>query len=311
MAIGAFLDKIVTVANKGNATLVLDAVTSPSLPFLKQTDGCSGRNVSPQSSCKITYRFSPAIDGNFSSTSSIPSNDPDKSLVTLNLSGTGVVGPPLYIHLLSPLDGQGFDACSYYNLPTFQWDPSETFKSIEVQFSMQDDFSIVPTKATGKQPSELTINASLWKKVLLIPGKTGGKVYWKVVGTRTDKTQVESNIFSLEVEGAKMVTNVAISSTSKTGPLPTLSWENNCNLKFKVWFGKDPDFKKKSTLSFKTKNPADNGGKFEATLTSNQWNSIRKLVGDISGSTVYWSVEAWDGLNRSAKTDVMSFVLTD
>ncbi len=39
--------------------------------------------------------------------------------------------------------------------------------------------------------------------------------------------------------------------------------------------------------------------------------AIRKLVGDASGSTIYWKVESWDGLNRRAETSVMSFVLTD
>ena len=46
-------------------------------------------------------------------------------------------------------------------------------------------------------------------------------------------------------------------------------------------------------------------------LASCQWAAIRKLVGDISGSTTYWYVESWDGMGRYAKTDVMSFVLTD
>ena len=59
------------------------------------------------------------------------------------------------------------------------------------------------------------------------------------------------------------------------------------------------------------KNPGDNGGEFNKGLSSGQWKGIMKLVNDVVGSTIYWYVESWDGLNRSAKTDVMEFVLTN
>jgi len=35
------------------------------------------------------------------------------------------------------------------------------------------------------------------------------------------------------------------------------------------------------------------------------------LAGDVSGSTIFWYVESWDGANRNKKTEVMSFTLTD
>jgi hypothetical protein len=86
-------------------------------------------------------------------------------------------------------------------------------------------------------------------------------------------------------------------------------------VKFKVWFGSDPDFTKpgikKKALSFNIKNPNDNNGVFTKALTSGQWMSIRKLVNDAAGSTIFWYVESWDGLNRTSKTGNMSFTLTD
>jgi hypothetical protein len=100
-----------------------------------------------------------------------------------------------------------------------------------------------------------------------------------------------------------------ISPTIK-GDLPILSWQNNCNTKFKVWFGND-EFGKKTSLSFSVKNPGDNGGTFAKPLTSSQWSSIRKLVGDVSGNPIFWYVESWDGLKRYARTGGMSFELTD
>jgi hypothetical protein len=79
-------------------------------------------------------------------------------------------------------------------------------------------------------------------------------------------------------------------------------------MKFKVWFGNDNEFSKKKSLSFSLKNLSET---FTKGLTSSQWSSIRKLVGDTAGATIYWYIESWDGLKRNSKTDVMSFVLTE
>ncbi len=147
-------------------------------------------------------------------------------------------------------------------------------------------------------------HAGLGVLSLSIPG---GQVYWRVVGTRTNKTQATSNVCLLLVGAAQEVENPQISPTSKGSP-PTLSWTNRCNVKFKVWFGNDSQFSKRKSFSFNLWNPSET---FTKPLTSSQWTSIRKLVGDTAGSTIYWSVESWDGLNRHTQTDVMSFVLTD
>lgn len=280
-------------------------------------DQCSGQTLGRQQSCKVTYRFAPTTAGAFLGNSDIPHNDPGKSSITVTLSGTGVAGPPTYINLLNPSNGQGFTACSYFAPLTLQWDPSETFKQIKVQFSAQNDFSDPIVNATGKRDvNDLLIKSSLWKKALLLPGEEGGTVYWRVLGKKGDTTQVESNVFSFDVGGPEAAGIVPIPDTSKTSdPPPTLSWENNCNVKFKVWFGNDPDFikkgVKKKALSYRIKNPDDNGGMLVRELTPGQWTSIRKLVGDLSGSTIYWYVESWDSLKRSSTTGVNSFVLTD
>jgi hypothetical protein len=282
-----------------------------------RTDDCSEKTLAPRLTCKVIYRFAPTSDGTFADSSTIPSNDPDKNEVVVNLSGIGVAGSPVSITLDAPDDEQEFTTCSLYAPPTFQWTPSEPFKSISLQFSLEDDFSTVPVKATGKAGiNELLMKNSLWKKVLSLPGSEGGTAYWKVVGTRDDKTLVESDIFSIEVEEAAPVLDPAISHTSRTElPPPTLSWGNNCNVKFKAWFANDPDFMKrgvkKKALSFKVKNPNDNGGGLIEPLTPSQWQTIRKLVGDETGATLFWYVESWDGLKSYNQTAVMSFELTD
>ena len=217
----------------------------------------------------------------------------------------------------SPSDGERFDACSYYtpvNPPTFVWnDNGNTFKSIEVQFSIESNFSVKLVKVKGSPSnSTLSINSSTWKKILLLPGLTGGRVYWKVVGIKSDRSKIESDPSSFIIEGPTAVGNPQLSHTSRTAsPPPTLSWENECNLMFKVWFGSDSGFTKKKPFSFKVTNPNDNAGVFTGVLTSQRWTTVRKLVGDVSGSEIYWYVESWDGLNRTSKTGNMSFTLTD
>jgi len=55
----------------------------------------------------------------------------------------------------------------------------------------------------------------------------------------------------------------------------------------------------KKALLFNVKNSNDNIGTFTRQLTLGQWTSIRKLVGDMSGSTIYWYVESRDGLKNN------------
>ena len=138
------------------------------------------------------------------------------------------------------------------------------------------------------------------------------------MGTKTDKTKMYSDVFSLFIEAVEAVGDPQIIATNKTvPPLPTLTWENNCNKKFKVWFYNDPDFYtdpkkkgvKKKALSFNILNPDANEGLFEKELTFGQWNSIRKLVDDESGSNSYWHIEYRDVVNRYDRTQRFNFVL--
>jgi hypothetical protein len=210
------------------------------------------------------------------------------------------------ISLSQPSDQTSCNACSLYSPPTFAWNTGETYKSFEIQFSPKEDLSLISARVKTSA-TEVQISSSTWKKVLLIPGASGGSVYWKVVGTRSDNTKDTSNICSILIEAAHEVEDPEIAPTSK-GSLPTLSWSNQCNMKFKVWFGNDIQFSKKKSFSFTLKNLSES---FSKDLTSSQWNSIRKLVGDATGGTIYWYVESWDTLGRHAKTELMRFVLSD
>jgi len=217
------------------------------------------------------------------------------------------------IKLQSPSSGTSFGACSLSTPPIFSWTSEETFKGYEIQFSLDQNFSSIPVKVKAKVKgltTQTVIPSATWKKVLMIPGSSGGAVYWRVEGRRKDGTTVRSRVFSLEVEGAEAVGNPVISPTGKND-FPNLSWENNCGVKFKVWFGSSSGFKKKVSYSFSVKNLSDNGGIFNKVLTSAQWKKIRGLVGDVTDSVIYWYVESWDWLNRYSKTGNMNFTLTD
>ncbi len=303
VSVGAFLDKSITVKNTGNADLVIGTITSPSSLFTMPTDDCSDKTLSFGQTCTVTYSFIPTSEGSFSSSSSIPSNDPARNQLTVTLKGqTGVIS------LSSPTDGSVFDCCSLSTPPVFHWSSKESFKGYEVQFSRDQGFSLIPVVVKPKgSATEATPTSATWKKILMVPGTAGGNVYWQVKGKRADRTTTLSKASSLEIEQPEPAGDEALSSTSKSS-LPKLSWDNNCNNKFKVWFGSDLQFSNKKSFSFSLKNPAET---FEVGLTSSQWGSIRKLVGDATGATIYWYVESWDGLGRYAKTDVNSFVLTD
>ena len=201
-----------------------------------------------------------------------------------------------------------FSVCSLNSLPVFSWDVVEPLKSSQIQFSIDNNFiSPIKVRVSG---TEAIMTSATWKKILLLPGASGGSIYWRVVGTRSDNTTFESEVSSISIETPQPAGSPTISTTSR-GSTPELSWENNCNTKFKVWFGSDEQFTKKTAFTFNIKDPNDNEGEFTKALTSGQWMAIRRVVKDVSGSTIYWYVESWDGVKRYTETEVMSFVLTD
>jgi photosystem II stability/assembly factor-like uncharacterized protein len=228
--------------------------------------------------------------------------------------GVFVIKQAPIFSLSHPRDGEEISSCSCGDPPLFEWITDQEFRSIEIQFSSAADFSTISERVKGSaQVSQISISPSRWKKILLLPGEDGGTLYWKVAGERVDHTRMESNTFSLFVLGPERVGNSSISPTKKDS-LPLLAWENSCNIRFKVWFGNDNQFTsstKKASLSFNIKNPGESDGAISKGLTPGQWSAIKKLVGNESGSTLYWFVESWDGLKRYAKTEVMRFILEE
>jgi len=214
---------------------------------------------------------------------------------------------PPSISLQLPPEGQFLNACSLYSPPTFSWTSPSILDVYEVQFSPDSGFSSVPVLAQVST-NQISIPAETWEKATMIPGALGGTIYWRVVGTKPDGTTETSEVRPLVV-GPDPVENPTIFPTGKRSK-PTLTWQTNCNTRFKFWFGNDSGFSNK-TYSIAIENPTGADGTISKTLTLLQWMRIRLLVRNKTGSTLYWYVESWDGLGRYAKTAPMSFVLTD
>ncbi len=93
VASGSNLSGTVTVANAGNAALVLGTVATANqlaTPFSITADTCSGQTLAPAATCTVTVLFAPSATGAFSDAFDVPSNDPATPSVTLSVSGTGV-----------------------------------------------------------------------------------------------------------------------------------------------------------------------------------------------------------------------------
>ena len=93
--IGQYAEKTFVVKNAGLANLRIYSLNNPSSPFSIQSDGCSGKSITPGSVCNIVVRFTPTSITSYSSNFGINSNDPDSPTVSVNISGTGIATPPL------------------------------------------------------------------------------------------------------------------------------------------------------------------------------------------------------------------------
>jgi bacillopeptidase F len=83
----------VSVSNDGSLPVQFEAVDAGhvSPPFLITSDGCSNLMLPAGESCNIEIRFAPTATGSFDGSLGIISNTVGSELVTVNLSGTGII----------------------------------------------------------------------------------------------------------------------------------------------------------------------------------------------------------------------------
>jgi hypothetical protein len=218
------------------------------------------------------------------------------------------------IDRVSPLpDGTSYTLCSLYtpgSLPAFAWNPLEPFISYEVQFSSDQSFKSIPARIKApKGALTLTPTVSVWKIILSISGKSGGPVYWRVVGTRVDKTipiaTSEIGFIMIDSPHAAEINTPLDGATIPGATPPTFDFNSNCNIKFRLEFSPISNFsdpKKVIGFAYTIANPVTQAV-VNWTLNCFQWNAVKKLV----GTGGYFRMKAWDAINRETVSEVRSF----
>jgi hypothetical protein len=214
---------------------------------------------------------------------------------------------PIDISLQSPADASVFDSCSLISnyQPSFQWTANTPFNKYTILISSSPtDFtttgvlinkaSVSGTYTTWK-PSSF-----VWKKILQASWNTGTirDIYWKVVGTKSDGTFVETTPRSLRIGDPQPVTiNTPGDGDTLFATIPpTFIFDTNCNKKFTLQFSPLIDFSdstkiKAVTITITNPNVQTT---IQKTLSSFQWSGIVKLL----GTGGYFRIKAWDALNR-------------
>jgi hypothetical protein len=136
-----------------------------------------------------------------------------------------------------------------------------------------------------------------------------GEIYWKVIGTRPDRTTSESEAWGVAIGSSQLVTvNTPLGSTLPGVPPPTFDFNTNCNVKFKLEISSISDFsdpKKIKSFNYTTRDP-NVDQRLIKTLSSFQWNSVKKMIGTGTG---YFRIKAWDGINRESISEAKPFTI--
>ena len=222
---------------------------------------------------------------------------------------------PIQIALQFPSSNAALNSCCLIatHQPKFTWNTNWTFPQYTILLSKSPtDFKtqgVLITKATGGKDQSWTPSATLWKTIMTWSYNKGNvrDIYWKVIGTRSDKKTVESEVRGFRIGDPQVVTiNSSIGRTTprSTSP-PIFNFNSNCNLKFRLEFSPAPDFldpKKIVGFTFIIKDP-NNEPVLTRTLTRSQWLQVMTVM----GRTGYFRIKAWDGLNRQTLSEVRPF----
>jgi hypothetical protein len=221
------------------------------------------------------------------------------------------------ILLQSPSSSTVFDSCALITnyQPTFSWTAAGSFSGFKILFSASPtDFTTTGIKvATGSATgtsSSWKPSAFNWKAIMKSSSNNGSirPIYWKVVGTKADKTIVESEVrsFSIGTVAGITINEPLDGAILDPATLPTFDFGTNCNTKFKLEISSLSDFSvstKVKGFSFTVTNP-NLVTSLQKTLSSFQWTGVKKLIGTGTG---YFRIKAWDGLSRPTVSEVRTF----
>jgi len=213
-----------------------------------------------------------------------------------------------------------YDSCSLIAAyqPTFHWTTAGTTTDTFSKYSLL--YSIYPTDfskpvAKGSIPgtgNSWTPASGTWKKVLTSSYNSGSirDIYWRVVGTNSNKTTVPSEVSRFQIGAAQAVTiNAPLDqAVLPAGVPPTFDFSSACNVKFTLEVSSVSGFgdpKKIKGFKFAAKDPNIETS-LQKTLADSQWAAVKKLVGIGTG---YFRIKAWDILKRQAVSEERSFTI--
>jgi hypothetical protein len=219
----------------------------------------------------------------------------------------------------TPAGNTIFSSCSLITnfQPTFSWTAAGAYSGFKILFSTSStDFTTTGIKvaagsATGTSNSWKPSSFN-WKAIMKASNNNGSPrpIYWKVVGTKADRTTAESEVRSFSI-GAPQTVNINapldIAILDPATP-PTFDFNTNCNTKFKLEISSLSDFSVSTKIkgfNFTVSNP-NLVPSLQKTLSSFQWTGVKKMVGTGTG---YFRIKAWDGINRLSVSETRSFTV--
>jgi hypothetical protein len=213
---------------------------------------------------------------------------------TFSVTTVPAIGPT------SPANATTFDTCSYFAPPLFQWTLNQSFGKLELQFYTTAS-SAKPTKVKLKDPTSTSFQMTdkVWKKILKLPGLSGGELNWKIVGTNKGLPIIESEVSTMTIAAPEPAGKPDIDPLAHTA-----TWGNSCGTKFKAYFSADSAFSKSKKLSFNYQGSINPDDVFSVILPDKTWASLEKLAEGLVPARLYFYVESWDIIKRYQKTDV-------
>ncbi len=231
---GNALSKTLTVRNNGTADLIIGGIAQAdqvAAPFSITTDNCSGQTLAPTASCTLIIRFTPALAGNFSDTFDIPSNDPDENLITVSLSGTGIISISGQVTnagfglsgVIMDLSGASNATAATDNNGNFSFNNVDngnytvtpgkagyTFMPTSKDITVTDadvtgvDFAVVPPDI-GVSPSQFNFSippgGSTGDTITITNSGTGNLIYSIITSWVTSSSSQSNNMNNMEVLG--------------------------------------------------------------------------------------------------------------
>ncbi len=229
---------------------------------------------------------------------------------------TASAGPPATISLEAPpsdsVFGSGLLIDTYQ--PSFQFTATGIFSKFKILFSLDPlDFTDPVVRANSAGTSnQWTPSIRLWKRIMALSDNHGSvrNMYWKILGTRPDRTVLESEVRSFRIDAplAPALLSPHDGDVLSSGVPPTVRVRCNSNVTFQLQISSAIDMRNPVRIgrSFRAGKDPNSVTDLQRPFTSRQWAAVKKRVGEGTG---YLRMKAWDGINRETCSEVAAFTI--